>query len=498
MSENATVAPGLYPVTPESDLTGYNGPALQGLLPTSVILPSGSTTTGTVVSGGEVLDMFSTSAAGTVIMPGGEEVVADGGLAGLDQIRAGGSEVVASGGSSFAPELTGSATTPAFLVVSGGGRVSGALLFSAGVELVLSGGTESSANIEDGSFLEVASGGAASGEIIGPGSIMDVAPGAIIDGAIRFGHGTLGGSGYSELIVSGTVIPSMSIGGFDVSAHSQDDTIDLPNIVYDPNGTASIDQQQLLVVNGGTTVADFNLIRLPSVPGEEQVMARPDANGGTEIIAACFAAGTRIATERGNVAVEALAIGDRVSLAGGGTALVAWIGHRHIDCRRHSRPEVVWPVRIAAHAFGMGRPARPLWLSPDHAVFVDGVLIPVRYLLNGATVAQVPAARVAYYHVELPTHAVLLAEGLPSESYLDTGNRAAFANGGKTVLAHADFARGAWDNAGCAPLVTAGPIRDRAYRRLIAQAQALGWRAENAGAPDLVNWHPPRGGTGHL
>ena len=31
-----------------------------------------------------------------------------------------------------------------------------------------------------------------------------------------------------------------------------------------------------------------------------------------------------------------------------------------------------------------------------------------------------------YYHVELSTHDVILAEGLATESYLDTGNRAAF------------------------------------------------------------------------
>ena len=33
-----------------------------------------------------------------------------------------------------------------------------------------------------------------------------------------------------------------------------------------------------------------------------------------------------------------------------------------------------------------------------------------------------------YHHVELEQHAILLAEGAPAESYLDTGNRARFAN----------------------------------------------------------------------
>ena len=51
--------------------------------------------------------------------------------------------------------------------------------------------------------------------------------------------------------------------------------------------------------------------------------------------------------------------------------------------------------------------------SPDHAVFIDGVLIPVRYLINGRTIVQEPADEVTYYHVELPRHDVIFAEGLP-------------------------------------------------------------------------------------
>jgi hypothetical protein len=169
---------------------------------------------------------------------------------------------------------------------------------------------------------------------------------------------------------------------------------------------------------------------------------------------------------------------------------VVWLGHRRVDCRRHRRPADVQPVRIKAHAFGLGRPHRDLVVSPDHAVFIDGVLIPVRYVLNDATVRQEPVAGVTYWHVELPAHGVLLAEGLPTESYLDTGNRAAFANGGSVVQAHADFARGVWQRAGCAPLVTEGPARDAVYRRLVVQALALGWGLQDAG-DGASTWLPP-------
>jgi collagen type I/II/III/V/XI/XXIV/XXVII alpha len=41
---------------------------------------------------------------------------------------------------------------------------------------------------------------------------------------------------------------------------------------------------------------------------------------------------------------------------------------------------------------------------------------------------QVAVDAVTYFHVELPRHDVLLAEGLAAESYLDTGNRSVFAN----------------------------------------------------------------------
>jgi hypothetical protein len=62
------------------------------------------------------------------------------------------------------------------------------------------------------------------------------------------------------------------------------------------------------------------------------------------------------------------------------------------------------------------------------------VLIPIRYLVNGASVVQELFGTVTYWHVEVHRHEVLLAEGLPAESYLDTGNRSAFANGGEVAI----------------------------------------------------------------
>ncbi len=132
---------------------------------------------------------------------------------------------------------------------------------------------------------------------------------------------------------------------------------------------------------------------------------------------ACFRAGARILTARGEVPIEQLRAHDRVATASGRLAPVRFVGHRRTRAA---------PVCIQAQAFGPGRPHRALHLSPDHAVAIGGALIPVRHLVNGASVADAPAQPTAYHHLELARHAVILAEGLPVESYLDTGNRAAF------------------------------------------------------------------------
>ena len=203
---------------------------------------------------------------------------------------------------------------------------------------------------------------------------------------------------------------------------------------------------------------------------------------------ACFAAGTRIATDPrirpgdGDVAIERLRVGQLVRTLFAGTAPVVWLGHRHIDCRRHPDPMKVWPICVRAGAFGDAMPVRDLLLSPDHAVYVDGVLVPVRYLVNGSSIVQQACDAIDYWHVELPAHDVLLAEGLPAESFLDTGGKANFANGGCGVALHPDFVSLKWEAGGCAPLLVSG-ARLTAIRARIAAAirtarpPEWGWRS---------------------
>jgi hypothetical protein len=155
------------------------------------------------------------------------------------------------------------------------------------------------------------------------------------------------------------------------------------------------------------------------------------------VVLPCFCAGTRIATADGAIPVDQLRIGDRVMLARGGLAPIVWLGRRRISVHRHPRQFDVLPVQVRAGAFGKHLPHQDLLLSPDHAIFISGNLIPARYLINGSTIVRHWIDEVTYYHVELPAHGIILAEGLPCESYLDTGNRSAFENGNTASVAAA-------------------------------------------------------------
>ena len=113
-------------------------------------------------------------------------------------------------------------------------------------------------------------------------------------------------------------------------------------------------------------------------------------------------------------------------------------------------------MRVTAGAFGPARPRNDLFLSPDHAVYVGEVLIPIRHLINGSTITQVPVERVTYYHLELAEHDVLLAEGMPAESYLDMRDGSNYANRSGPVRLIPDYAARMWEAFGCARLVVTG------------------------------------------
>lgn len=194
----------------------------------------------------------------------------------------------------------------------------------------------------------------------------------------------------------------------------------------------------------------------------------------------CYAKGTFIATARGLVSVEKLKIGDLILTISGKYEPLKWLGFRTVDCKRHPNQQEAHPVRIARDAFGLNQPVRDLYLSPLHSVYVDGILIPAIDLVNGDTVTQEVRSKVTYFHVELPTHNAIYAEGLTAESYLDDNNRDFFVDrtSGQVMNMNSQFAEKQfadmtsaeiWASKGFAKVVRSGPQVDAVRNKLKRQ-----------------------------
>jgi hypothetical protein len=181
-----------------------------------------------------------------------------------------------------------------------------------------------------------------------------------------------------------------------------------------PAGTALYDQ------NGDET---YNPYPFQGDTAETQI-----ANGfGSDTT--CFVAGTRILTARGEVAVEALRIGDSLKTLHAGEQKIKWIGTRSYDGRFIAGNKAALPIRIKRGAIEADVPARDLFVSPGHAICIDGVLVHASRLVNGVSVTQVDRVdNVTYYHIEMANHEVIFAENCGAETFLGEDFRRQFQN----------------------------------------------------------------------
>ncbi len=133
----------------------------------------------------------------------------------------------------------------------------------------------------------------------------------------------------------------------------------------------------------------------------------------------CLLKGTLIDTPKGPVPVEKLAIGDLVKTVRGETLPVKWIGWQCLVSSGAEWNESIMPIRVKRHALGGKLPRRDLYLSPNHALLIDGVLIRVKDLVNGHSIARISEDdAIDYYNIVLDSHDVVFAEGVAVETYL--------------------------------------------------------------------------------
>lgn len=144
----------------------------------------------------------------------------------------------------------------------------------------------------------------------------------------------------------------------------------------------------------------------------------------------CFLKGTTIRTADGDQKIEDLSAGDLLPSVFGGTCAIQWIGRYSFKKGDPTKGWVrgVLPIRIARSALGDDVPHADLYVTQTHAVLVDGVLVAAGNLVNGTTITRYDAAeldRLEYFHIKLPRHNVIYAEGAPCETLLEVDENAA-------------------------------------------------------------------------
>ena len=179
---------------------------------------------------------------------------------------------------------------------------------------------------------------------------------------------------------------------------------------------------------------DFSLVRRNLVKAGARLAALAGvtllgSNSAAGGISACFLRGTPVLTASGECRVEDLAIGDLLVTQSGGLRPITWVGHYGYRRSDTSRPWVAdaRPVRIARSALAANVPDRDLFVTKGHALFIDGVLVPVGSLLNGDTISLDAAEdfdALEFFHIKLETHDVIFAANTPCETLLGVNENA--------------------------------------------------------------------------
>jgi Hint domain len=205
--------------------------------------------------------------------------------------------------------------------------------------------------------------------------------------------------------------------------------------------------------------------------GTSKANARPPA---CAVHCGCFLRGTRLSTPSGECKVEDLRIGDLVTTLGGEPKAITWISRRVYRRSTDSKhPESVWPVRVARGALGPNVPHADLFISQEHALWIDGVFLKAVDLVNGSSITLQSASElweIEYLHVKLAQHDVIFAEGAPSETLLvNSTNVDRFDNFVECLRL---FGEDAADEARCAPIAF-GSTRERLLSRLRSAVSPL-------------------------
>ncbi len=440
---------------------------------------SGGRTNTAVVSAGGIVNILSGGVDSATLVNGGAEIVLGGGRT-FNDIVTNGTQTVQAGGTTSATALQYTAVQN----VASGATTFGTTIANSAVENISSGGSAQATALNNSAVLNVLAWGSATGTVVTDGSVNVqgtavgntfrrgaenvLAGGAVIGTILSSGgvqHVSSGGSATNTLVGSGGVeqiLAGSNVAGTQVLSGG---ALNLASVAFVSGGTASIDANDVLTITEGGKTYTQTL----SGSYKNEYFHLAGAAAGTLVTldsTPCYCRGTLILTDAGERAVEHVAVGDLVVTLNGSMP-VKWIGRRSYSGRFARGNRAVLPIRVAAGAIADGMPSRDLWVSPKHALLIDGVLVPAEVLVNGLSITQVAQVdQVEYFHIELDRHAILFADGAPAESFVDDDSRGMFQN------AHEHAAR--YPDAPQAPAIYCAPRHEdgervEAIRRRLAQ-----------------------------
>jgi hypothetical protein len=275
--------------------------------------------------------------------------------------------------------------------------------------------------LEGGNGSDVLRGGHGSDTLLGGsgddrlsgGAGNDVIDGGAGDDVIRTG------SGSDRILYSGDDIGDDRIVDFDVKL----DKMDLSELT----GVQNLSDLEFVEVGRNVSITSKSGAFSGSITVTGVTKQQLLDNNALDI--ACFVRGTLIRTIRGEMPVESLMIGDEVVTLDGSARAIKWIGRRTFSTRFVKASSRVVPVLIRAGAIAPGVPCRDLRVSPEHALWVDGVLVPAAELVNGRTILRdMSGDTIDYYHIELDEQGLIFADGAPAETFVNHDSRKMFAN----------------------------------------------------------------------
>ncbi|NVN03585.1 MULTISPECIES: Hint domain-containing protein [Asaia] len=495
------------------ELNGYlrvaNGGVVSGntLNSTEVTLSSG---------GSSVNDLFVNSGSGTdtnayVYVSSGASLVgatmSDGAVAGLALSAFSGATVSGLTLGSGASAYVSSGATASDINTGAGSVLSMATSYGSGSAyvyvppqsaVVLSGGTWSAVSINKVTYYVSGNVSATGAVTFSAISTLTISSGATVSGV------TISGSVATVSVMGGgTLENSLLLNGY-VSAMSGatlSSNVLNSNVVYLSSGAQSINDTYVNSGSGADGYSDAYIYSGASIispyigsAGAGSFVVRVSSgasitdptliqNGGQLLVsggtvsttdpAPCFLAGTLIETHKGMVAVEDIEIGDKVLARVGGVTEereVIWAGKASAIIRPDLPSDLSgYPVRILKDALGESLPFKDMLITSEHCLFLDDAFVPVRMLVNGSSIFYDRTfSEYEYYHIETEHHSVIMADGVWSESYLDTGKRQSFR---QTGAVHVLGARTLdWHIAAAAQLRTDRAFVEPIFERVVARA----------------------------